>query len=566
MFSFMRQLFGTSTRARRPRRPASARLQVESLEQRQVMSVTPHGGAVLPNVQVNAVFYGSGWDNDPSGVASAAENHVQGFLPDVLNSPYMDMLTAAGYGVGRGNSYWNNVWDDLDTTQAVTDASLRATLQGWINNHVVPDVDPLNSLYVIYVQPNQVVDATALPSAGLTTQQGMLGYHSSFAGNDSSGNPVNVRYAVIAYPGGTAGNSSLGWLSAQDQLTQVSSHEIAEAATDPDSSGWYEDSTGSEIGEAGTLAVNPTVYVDGYAVQRIADQNDQPMTPSDATASRPVTFVVQNRLAMYDGGRYMFFTPTVYEQSSDGFQTVTFANGNVLSNVRSISPQGIDNHGRAMIDVVDKSGYAYEVHDGGYPVYLGSGVQDAKAGQGVSYLLKTNGDVVQYTDANGTLTTLDHGVSAIDAGTDRYGENMLAEIWQNQGWTYSVSTDWTQFALNVAAVSAGRQGYVAWLDLWGAAFYKGDGNSLYLGSGVTQITAGYDQGGGLVLDLLYSNGNVYDWRAASGMQFLDYDVRAIGKARAGVVDDVSRLNNGWEFDPWFDYTQVGANGGVQQIA
>jgi hypothetical protein len=40
---------------------------LESLEGRQLMTVTGHGGAVLPNVEVQALYYGSDWDvfNNP---------------------------------------------------------------------------------------------------------------------------------------------------------------------------------------------------------------------------------------------------------------------------------------------------------------------------------------------------------------------------------------------------------------------------------------------------------------------------------------------------------------------
>ena len=64
---------------------------------------------------MNAIFYGSGWNNDPTGQAFAAE-HAQQFAADIVNSPYMDMLGNACYGIGRGSSSWENIWDNLDHT------------------------------------------------------------------------------------------------------------------------------------------------------------------------------------------------------------------------------------------------------------------------------------------------------------------------------------------------------------------------------------------------------------------------------------------------------------------
>src|SRR5262249_29535094 len=105
----------------------------------------------------------------------------------------------------------------------------------------------------------------------------------------------------------------------------------------------------------------------GYCVQRIADMNDQAMTPAGATTFRPVSFVLQNN-------------GTLTERTSTG--TITLSTG-----IFRISDQGIDNAGRAMIDVVATDGTAYEYHDGNGWFKLTTGVVDAKAGQGVSFLL-----------------------------------------------------------------------------------------------------------------------------------------------------------------------------------
>ena len=158
-------------------------------------------------------------------------------------------------------------------------------MQWWISNDakfagLQPDG---NRLYVLYVEPGVVVqDAAGNSSANGTGN--MLAYHGSFAGQDSSGNNVNIRYAVVPYADGAV-NNALPWLSTRDSMTSSASHELAEAVTDPDvyldsngtwhGSGWHDGPPGgtvlgSEIGEAG-LTQNQQVYVDGYAVQRIAD-------------------------------------------------------------------------------------------------------------------------------------------------------------------------------------------------------------------------------------------------------------------------------------------------------
>jgi hypothetical protein len=119
-----------------------------------------------------------------------------------------------------------------------------------------------------------------------TTQQGILGYHGAFGGVDAAGHPATIRYAVVAYPGGAAGNTSLG-VGALDQLTAVASHEVAEGVTDPDvnygRTGWYDPRRG-EIGDITENDPNALVRSDGYLVQEVAGRNDQLLALPTTTA------------------------------------------------------------------------------------------------------------------------------------------------------------------------------------------------------------------------------------------------------------------------------------------
>ena len=102
MMSYLRKMF--ASKAALKRRPEARRAlpNLECLEERQVMSVTYHGGAVLPNVAVQGIYYGSDWGNNPTSFNQTGA--LEGFLGNIVNSPYMDMLTNAGYGVGRGHA------------------------------------------------------------------------------------------------------------------------------------------------------------------------------------------------------------------------------------------------------------------------------------------------------------------------------------------------------------------------------------------------------------------------------------------------------------------------------
>ena len=150
-------------------------------------------------------------------------------------------------------------------------------------------------MYVVYVQPDVAVN---LGAGQGTTQQGILGYHTAFVG----ANGAAIRYAVVVSPGGAAGNSVLPEATtAIDQLTAVTSHELAEAVTDPDVNsnvnngrlGWFDPQRG-EIGDIEENNPNAFVRLDGNLVQEVADQNDQllsifttPPTPRRAASSAP---------------------------------------------------------------------------------------------------------------------------------------------------------------------------------------------------------------------------------------------------------------------------------------
>src|SRR3954453_10760015 len=68
---------------------------------RQLLTVTYHGGAVLGNVEVQALYYGSGCYNDSTAYQQTGQ--LEGFLKYLANSPYTNMLSKAGYGVGGGS-------------------------------------------------------------------------------------------------------------------------------------------------------------------------------------------------------------------------------------------------------------------------------------------------------------------------------------------------------------------------------------------------------------------------------------------------------------------------------
>src|SRR5262245_23420763 len=87
----------------RPRvRQTVRRLEFETLEDRRVPTVQYFRGNLLPHVEAQALFLGGEWSSDAT--ASAQTTTVNSFLKDITGGAYMDALTRAGYGVGRGTA------------------------------------------------------------------------------------------------------------------------------------------------------------------------------------------------------------------------------------------------------------------------------------------------------------------------------------------------------------------------------------------------------------------------------------------------------------------------------
>ena len=320
-------------RQREPSQPAPARRAapgIEVLEDRCVPAVfTYHGGPLLSHVEVQPVFYGSRWSQ--AAYASQA-GYVEGFLNTVVQDPYLETLTTAGYGVGPGSAspgvrlrivsspqsrraVRNSLLlQNLGRHDAVTDRLIQQALQGAILNGRLQTPDA-NRLYVVYVQPHTMV----LLNNFFLSPGDFSVYHAAFRGKTRGGHRVTINYAVVPYPGpddnlipetggflvespnpGADGN--LPGLMTLDTLTALTSRALVDAVTDPGGrggsvgSGWYSgnpmgsfsfnsaDNSYDSAAEIGDLLADSVVRLDGYAVLRVPDQNGHPLTPAGATS------------------------------------------------------------------------------------------------------------------------------------------------------------------------------------------------------------------------------------------------------------------------------------------
>jgi hypothetical protein len=308
---------------------------LEALEERVTPTVTYHGGSVIPQVQVQALYYGSGWTGSPSVTPTTLDT----YLNSVVKSPFMDALTRAGYGVGEGTAVAGYVdttaplppiTHGSHTTNNLTENVIEQEIVTQINaSHLEQPTD--STLYVVYVQPNVAIQLGRSLSTG-----GLLGYHDDFFVR-INGKFTDIRFAVIAYPGGTGPNSSITGApsvngATEDDLTVVTSHELAEAVTDPDFFSWYDRRLGEvgDITEGHYATLTVTSPSASYLVQQIAGQNDQALSlPTGTFLPATATLVATPGTAYWWGQQYTL-TVTLTQTSPQPSGSVVFMDGDEI--------------------------------------------------------------------------------------------------------------------------------------------------------------------------------------------------------------------------------------------
>jgi hypothetical protein len=299
MLRFLKGLFPSFARTSSGRRRHTTRLSVERLEDRQLLTGLIYGGGpVLSHVAVESVYYGAAWTSSTTQQQVAGQ--LDNFLGALSGSYYTNQLAeystpsqTIGSGSFLGHDFTTTQWSTQTTTisgQSVTtidDSTIRSMLMWELSTGKLAPQNS-NSLYIVYTPPNVVVtDSNMHPKDGhlANSIQDFAGYHSQLS------TPVTllsvfpprifsgtITYAVIPDQAGNA--RPLGapaFLSSLQQQTLVSSHEMAEAVTDPNvSNGWWDSTTTSatfkdEVGDisqdtlpSGTIQG----WLNGYMVQK----------------------------------------------------------------------------------------------------------------------------------------------------------------------------------------------------------------------------------------------------------------------------------------------------------
>jgi hypothetical protein len=188
-----------------------------------------YGGPVISHAKVYAVMWGAEVD-------ATTQKQIRGFLENVVNSTYMDWLTeyatsikavdgraGTNQGIGRGSFAGQVVIHPAHTSTNLDDKDIQAELDAQIDAGNLPKPDG-DTLYMTYFPPG-----VSITIEGQGSCSSFCAYHEGFVSKKFG----NVFYGVMPDLGGMCSFGCGFQASSFDSLTDVSSHELIEAVTDP---------------------------------------------------------------------------------------------------------------------------------------------------------------------------------------------------------------------------------------------------------------------------------------------------------------------------------------------
>jgi hypothetical protein len=206
-----------------------------------------NGGPVIPNVQVEAVYLGSAWAYNPydqgnSWARLADRGYMNGFLGDIVKSNYMNGLAQyvgfmPGYGwvsPGKGQFVKDDVVNvSLAGYNTTTNPVPETTVEQYLQSEMIAgrlDHPDANKLYVVIMPPG-VAESGDLGTGG--------GHHGTFTTSWWLGLGGQAHFATIEHglSGFTPEALNISVTPLQ-KMTFVTSHELAEAVSDPEGTGW----------------------------------------------------------------------------------------------------------------------------------------------------------------------------------------------------------------------------------------------------------------------------------------------------------------------------------------
>ncbi|MGI9100857.1 MAG: hypothetical protein ACR2IF_00300 [Terriglobales bacterium] len=217
-----------------------------------------HGGPVLTQAKVVAIFWGSAWGTpqSPSGIATSLTNFIDGngsSIPGFGLTGEFNVITQyygpTGAAIQQSNlgSAGGSLYDTGNPTSTnVTDAMMQQEVLKLTNN--APRTD---TVYEVFIPNGYYSSSGSSDSCGGPNLQ-YCAYHGHF-----SFSGLDVKYASMPYPS-CGGCQSSGFSDTQN-LEHFISHETREAVTDEDLNAWF-DRRGYEADDK--CAWSPTPFTD----------------------------------------------------------------------------------------------------------------------------------------------------------------------------------------------------------------------------------------------------------------------------------------------------------------
>ncbi|PWU19724.1 MAG: hypothetical protein C5B49_05290 [Bdellovibrio sp.] len=189
-----------------------------------------YGGSVIGNARVFTVFWGNTVDSD-------LQKNIGPFYAAVVASPVMDWLNqyntsvtavdgrqGTNQTIGRGSYGGEFVIQPTNTATALDDKDIHVELEAQINKHVLPTPDA-NTLFMIHFPSNISITIDNMKSCAQFCAY-HFSYQSTTYGPVYYGVMPDFKTGPCSFACGFSNN-------AFDITTAVSTHELAEAVTDP---------------------------------------------------------------------------------------------------------------------------------------------------------------------------------------------------------------------------------------------------------------------------------------------------------------------------------------------
>lgn len=233
---------------------------------RTVNNLLYYGGPVILHPKTTQTYLGS-YYTTTDGLAEKA--HLDLFFASVGSTPYFNINVQYTQNI-NGVQAMDNAVQSLgsqvltaDPGAMLTDTQIRTT----VSAEVDAGFDDEDIIHFVFPPPSTVVS-----SGGDTSCKDFCGYHWDYIYKGKT-----IKYAVIAHPdcnGCRAPIGTIGTSIEADSKTEVSSHELMEATSDPDVDAWLDKEGEENADKCNWQSFQSTLNGTDFIVQKIWSNAD----------------------------------------------------------------------------------------------------------------------------------------------------------------------------------------------------------------------------------------------------------------------------------------------------